>query len=127
RFDEFFDKKDVGTTLAVLDRGLERVKQMREKGPAPWAVARGAVARGFHSRVDGSVQPYAVIVPEGLELSREKRARLDVVLHGRDQTISEARFLARFDGKPTPSGPEADAQGKITLHVFGRGNNAYRW
>src|SRR5260370_36400250 len=24
RFDEFFDKKDVATTLAVLDRGLER-------------------------------------------------------------------------------------------------------
>jgi dienelactone hydrolase len=127
RFDEFFDKKDVATTLAVLDRGLARVQQLRGDGAAPWTIARGSVGRGFHSRVDGSVQPYAVIVPEGLELSREKRARLDVVLHGRDQTISEARFLARFDGKPTPEEPEADARGKITLHVFGRGNNAYRW
>ena len=125
RFNEFFDKKDVATTLAVLDRGLDRVARLHERAPLPWTVARGSVGRGFVSRIDGSVQPYAVIVPEGLELSREKRARLDVVLHGRDQTISESRFLARFDGKATPKGD--DALGKITLHVFGRGNNAYRW
>src|SRR5262249_1952514 len=112
RFGEFFDKRDVATTLAVLDRGLTRVRQLREKGQVPWSAARGSVGRGFTSNVDGSVQPYAVIVPEGLVLSRETRARLDVVLHGRDQTISEARFLARYDGKPAP----ADAAGRITLH-----------
>jgi hypothetical protein len=60
-----------------------------------------------------------------LSLDRTAPARLDVVLHGRDATISEVRFLDRHDGKPTPEGPEH--QGKITLHVFGRGNNAYRW
>jgi Prolyl oligopeptidase family len=123
RFGEFFEKKDVATVLAVLDRGLERVRQLHRGGPAPWTTARGMVARGFRSRIEGAVQPYAVVVPEGLDLSRAQRVRLDVVLHGRDQTISEARFLARFDGKPAP----ADAAGKITLHVFGRGNNAYRW
>jgi predicted esterase len=125
RFGEFFDRKDVATTLAVLDRGLERARQVHQKGPAPWTVARGSVARGFVSKIDGSTQPYAVIIPDGLKLSREKRARLDVVLHGRDQTISEARFLAKFDGKPAPTGD--DAREKITLHVFGRGNNVYRW
>ncbi|MFO0951748.1 MAG: alpha/beta hydrolase-fold protein [Isosphaeraceae bacterium] len=124
-FSEFFDRKDVAATLAVLDRGIERARQLGGKNPGPWATARGSVARGFTSKVDGSVQPYAVIVPEGLEFSREKRVRLDVVLHGRDQTISESRFIARHDGKPTPKGD--DSQGKITLHVFGRGNNAYRW
>jgi poly(3-hydroxybutyrate) depolymerase len=123
RFGEFYEKKDVATVLAMLDRGLERMRQLHQPGPAPWTVARGMIARGFRSKLEGATQPYAVIVPEGLELSRETRVRLDVVLHGRDQTISEARFLARFDGKPAP----ADAAGKITLHVFGRGNNAYRW
>jgi hypothetical protein len=126
RLGEFFDRKDVAAAHAVLDRGLERARQLA-RGEHSWAVAKGSTVRGYTSRVDGSVQPYAVIVPEGLELSREARARLDVVLHGRNQTLSEVRFFAAHDGKPTPTGPEADAQGKITLHVFGRGNNAYRW
>jgi dienelactone hydrolase len=119
----FFDRGDVVTVRAVLDRGLERARQVVEQGPPPWTVARGTLARGFTSQVDGSIQPCAVIVPDGLALSREARVRLDVVLHGRDEALSAARFLARFDGKPTPPG----AEGKITLHVFGRGNNAYRW
>lgn len=123
RFGEFFDRKDVAGVLAALDRGRTRARQAVEKGPAPWTVARGCVARGFTSKLDGSVQPYAVVVPEGLSLDREARVRLDVVLHGREDTITEARFLNRFDGKPAPAGSE----GKLTLHVFGRGNNAYRW
>lgn len=123
RFAEFVDRRDVATVLAALDRGLERARQAGQKGPAPWTVARGQVARGFTSFVDGSVQPYVVVVPEGLTLGREKRPRLDVVLHGRDQALTEARFLMRSDGKPAPEGSE----GKVTLHVFGRGNNAYRW
>ena len=123
RFNEFFERKDVATTLAVIDRGIERARQLQQTRPAPWTVARGLIARGFTSKIEGSYQPYGVIVPEGLEFSREKRARLDVVLHGRDQTISESRFLARFNGKSA----SPDDAGKITLHVFGRGNNAYRW
>lgn len=119
---EFFDKKDVATTLGVLKRGLERAEQLGAGKPS-WSATPGSFGRGFVSRVDGSVQPYAVIVPEGLEIDNDHRARLDVVLHGRNQTISEARFLSQFDGKPAPKGSE----GKVTLHVFGRGNNAYRW
>ncbi len=125
--DELFEKKDVATVLTVLDWGVERARTRLQNLPFPWTIGRGSIARGFTSKIDGSIQPYAVIVPESLVVNREKRARLDVVLHGRDQTISEARFIARFDHKPSPKNPEADAQDKITLHVFGRGNNAYRW
>jgi hypothetical protein len=117
-----FDRKDVAAALRLLERGRERARQLA-RGARPWAEARGPVARGFVSGVDGSVQPYAVVVPEGLELRRDRPARLDVVLHGRNATLSEVRFLAAHDGKPAPAGSE----GKITLHVFGRGNNAYRW
>ena len=122
RLGDFYDPKDVAATLKILDRGLERARQL-SAGKRPWADARGWVARGYVSKVDGSVQPFAVIVPEGLPLNRESRARLDVVLHGRDGTPSEVRFLASHDAKPAP----ADAAGKLTLHVFGRTNNAYRW
>jgi len=117
---EFYDRKDVAATLKVLDRGAERARLLAD-GKRPWVDARGSVALGYTSRVDGTVQPYAVVVPEGVSRERTNRVRLDVVLHGRNATLSEVRFLAAQDGKPPG---EAQA---LTLHVFGRGNNAYRW
>ena len=63
-----------------------------------------------------------MIVPDDV-VGAKDRVRLDVVLHGRTANLNEARFIALHDGKPAP----ADAAGKITLHVFGRTNNAYRW
>jgi dienelactone hydrolase len=121
---EFFDKKDVATTLKMLDRGGERARALA-KGKRPWLDAAGPVALGYVSKVDGSVQPYAVIVPEAVARDRDRthRVRLDVVLHGRNQTLSAVRFLAAHDG----DGKTAPTEGPLTLHVFGRGNNAYRW
>jgi hypothetical protein len=124
RLGDFYEAKDVAATLRVLERGQARAAELAAGKPG-WASARGSVGRGYTSKVDGTVQPYAVVVPEGLALDRLTPARLDVVLHGRDATISEVRFLDRHDGKPTPKGPAHE--GKITLHVFGRGNNSYRW
>src|SRR5205823_2428033 len=121
----FFTRKDVAMTLDVLDRGLERARALAG-GRRPWTTARGGSIRGYESQVDGSFQPYAVVVPDDIDLAnRDARFRLDVVLHGRGATLNEARFIAAHDGKPLPAPPE-DA-GKITLHVFGRTNNAYRW
>lgn len=48
--------------------------------------------------------------------------RLDLILHGRDDTITEAKFL--HPGDSTGPGPNQDL---VELHVYGRGNNAYRW
>lgn len=123
RLGEYFEAKDVATTLAVLDRGIARAGSLAAGGEAPWTTAKGGLIRAYTSKVDGSVQPYAVIVPADLEFGQENRARLDVVLHGRNQTLSEVRFIASHDGKTAAPG----ASGKITLHVFGRTNNAYRW
>ena len=122
RFGEFFEAKDVERVLKVLDRGLDRAKALAE-GRAPWAEAAGGTVRGYRSRVDGSVQPYAVVVPSGKGGGDgEDRLRLDVVLHGRDARIQEARFFDAHDGKAAPAGLPG-----LVLHVFGRGNNAYRW
>ncbi len=79
------------------------------------------MVRGYRSKVDGSVQPYAVIVPTAGK-GGDDRLRLDVVLHGRDARITEVRFFDAHDGKPAPAGSTG-----LVLHVFGRGNNAYRW
>lgn len=119
RHGEFYAEDSVSKTIRVLDLGLKRAADLAG-GKHPWTSARGGVARGFVSKIDGSVQPYAIYVPDGYDGS--SRMRLDVILHGRDATISEVKFLLAHEGKPMPKGEEG-----LVLHVFGRGNNAYRW
>ncbi|SIO44057.1 hypothetical protein SAMN05444166_4744 [Singulisphaera sp. GP187] len=132
RLNEFFAKKDVAATLKVIDRGLERAHQAAN-GQQPWTKAPGPAIRGYFSKVDGSVQPYAVIVPPDLEgeanatAAPKRRLRLDVVLHGRGESLTEVNFIQGHDGKAAPADTEAAAGGTLVLHVFGRTNNAYRW
>ena len=114
--EEFYTKRYVADTLAVLDRGLARAKELAA-GKSSWPTQKGRLVRAYRSRVDGSVQPYALTIPENHD------GRLDVVLHGRGATLNEVSFIAVHDtGKPT-----LPNQHHITLEVYGRGNNAYRW
>ena len=52
-----------------------------------------------------------------------KKWRLDIVLHGRDSTITEVKFLYQH-GTGRAAAKEQDF---VRLEVYGRGNNAYRW
>lgn len=120
RHEEFYQEGSVDWTLRALERGLERV-EVALTGEYPWREAAGGTVRGYVSKVDGSVQPYALYVPEGLD--RSGRVRLDVVLHGRNGQLNEVRFIHDHDGKAMPEG----VTDRAVLHVYGRGNNAYRW
>jgi dienelactone hydrolase len=118
--EEFYKQEYVGHTRKAVETGLARADSLA-KGERPWTKAKGRVVRGYRSRVDASVQPYALVIPESYNPS--KPTRLDVVLHGRNATLTEASFLAtHMAGKAIP--PEQDY---IQLEVFGRTNNAYRW
>jgi len=123
RFEEWYAKDSVKWALTTLDRGLERAEQL-DAGQAPWRTARGKwVPRAYRSLVDGSIQPYAVLYPADYGQDREKSWRLDIVLHGRDPSLTEAKFLATHDSsRAAPKG-----QDFVQLEVYGRGNNAYRW
>jgi dienelactone hydrolase len=114
---------DPERALAELDRGLLRASQ-QARGESPWLQHTGfTVARGYRSRVDGSVQPYAVTFPAEYGKDPRRRWRLDVVLHGRIDALNEINFLHDNRGdKPAPA-----ELGYVQLDVFGRGNNAYRW
>jgi hypothetical protein len=116
--------KDVAArTLAVLDRGLLRASQ-QARGERPWLAQAGeVVARGYRSRIDGSLQPYAVTLPADYGSIKGKRYRLDVVLHSRNDNLNEVAFLYDHRGdKPAPRDLD-----HVSLEVFGRGNNGYRW
>lgn len=122
RHKEYYLKDSAAQTLAVLDRGMLRASQAA-RGESPWLQISGsAVVRAYRSRVDGSVQPFAVTLPESYGRDPRQKWRLDVVLHGRDDKISEVKFLAAHAGdKPAAERPY------VQLDIFGRGNNAYRW
>src|SRR4051812_42244048 len=89
--DEFFDQQHVANTIATLDRGIERVQQLKS-GKAPWAQQKGRVSRAYRSRIDGVPQPYRVILPDTYDGS--KAMPLFVYLHGRGATDFEVNWLA---------------------------------
>lgn len=123
RHNEWFTAGAGEQTLAVLAEGVARLESAKD-GKSPWLEVDGkAVARGYRSRIDESVQPYGVLLPAGYGKDPNKRWRLDVHLHGRDGTLTEVKHLAQHaSNKATPKD-----QDYIQINIYGRGNNAYRW
>lgn len=118
--EEFYTKAYVANALAALDSGLSRARQLRANQPA-WPTAKGRLIRAYRSRIDGSVQPYGLLIPDDYDGRRP--VRLDVSLHGRGATLNEISFIAQHEsGRPAEPRP-----GVIQVNVFGRTNNAYRW
>lgn len=120
--DEFFKPAEIANARNLLKQGLERAQLLRD-GKAPWTSATGLVVRGYVSRLDGSVQPYGLVVPTSYQPGTPTRHRLDVWLHGRGETLSEVNFLQQRQNDPgqfTP--PHA-----FVLHPYGRYCNANRF
>lgn len=125
-FEPKLDAKAHDLLRKGLRRARERVEAL-EAGRQPWVDKRGRVVRGFISAVDGSTQPYGVILPAGYDPA--KPGRLDVVLHGsrKSDGMGELVFMEMYDdgdgvGKPAP---KVDY---IEVFPMGRlGENAYRF
>lgn len=124
-----YDREFAPADVVLLEKAIRRAHERQELPPdkaRPWATRRGKLALGYHSKVDGSVQPYGLIVPKSYD--PVKPIRLDVVLHGSTRPVgmSELRFTARFDegDGENPSPPD---QPFIELHPLGRVENCYRW
>jgi hypothetical protein len=117
--DSFYDLKQVPAARTLLQEGTSRLEALR-RGETPWTSAKGPVVRGFRSRIDGSVQPYGVVVPE--DAPRENR-RMDVWLHGRNDKLTELAFLndrSRSKGEFTPPGT-------LVVHPYGRFCNGFKF
>jgi hypothetical protein len=122
-YDEIFNPtNEVPSARSLLNQGLERAKLL-QVGRAPWATATGLVVRGYVSKIDGSVQPFGLVVPPSFEAHLPHRYRLDAWFHGRDEKLSELNFLSareRSPGEFTP--PNA-----FVLHLYGRYCNANKF
>lgn len=115
----------------LVQKGLRRARERIDAlaaGRQPWTETRGKRSvRGFISAVDGSVQPYCLVVPAGYDPARPMR--LDVILHGSTAAtgIGELLFLNAADGGDD-AGSAASTNNFIELHPLGRlGENAYRF
>ena len=123
--EEFYTADYTKNAYQALEVAKQRLTALAG-GITPWTRDKGYVVRAYRSRVDGSLQPYGLLIPESYN---GEPTRLDVWLHGRGGTLTEISFIAAHD----PAFPHDDAlsvpgsQDYIQLDVFGRTNNAYRW
>lgn len=119
---ELFEPNEVGKAGRLMETGLDRVRQLAERNPE-WAGQTGLVVRGYRSRIDHTVQPYGLVIPDSYRADGEKRYRLDVWFHGRGETLSEVNFL---DDRMKNVGQFAPAD-TIVLHPYGRYSNAFKF
>ncbi len=118
-FGEFFKPPEIETAKSLLTDGLARADELKS-GRTPWTTQMGAVPRGYVSKIDGSVQPYGLVMPESFTPAGPHRWRLDIWFHGRGETLSEVNFLdQRRKDKGQFSPPDT-----IVLHPYGRYCNA---
>jgi dienelactone hydrolase len=122
KYDEFFEAKEISKAKELLTEGRQRAEQLA-KHSAPWTEQTGLVVRGYVSRIDGSVQPYGLVVPESKRRGVRPEHRLDVWFHGRGETLSEVNFLDEHRHQPGQFTP-ADT---IVLHPYGRYCNAFKF
>jgi hypothetical protein len=121
-YNEIFNAREIPVARTLLKQGLERARALGE-GKAPWTTATGLVVRGYVSRIDGSVQPYGLVVPASYRPDSPYRHRLDVWCHGRGETLSELNFI---DGRQKSPGEFTPANAFV-LHPYGRYCNANKF
>ncbi len=124
RYDEFYNTNQFKIARALLTEGQARAAALRA-GRTPWLEATGAVARGYRSKIDGSVQPFGMVIPPGVPATGRKPMRLDLWFHGRGETLTELDFLAQRNN-PKNLGEFAPTNA-IVLHPYGRYCNGSRF
>ena len=121
-YNEFFDAPDIPKAKALLVEGQKRADQLL-RGEAPWTKATGLVVRGYVSKIDGSIQPYGLVVPPSYDSHLPRKWRVDAWFHGRAEKLSEVNFLSERMSRPGEFTP-ADT---IVLHLYGRYCNANKF
>jgi len=121
-YQEFHRKSEFAVAKTLLETGSKRADQLLAR-QASWLKQKGLVVRGYRSKIDMSVQPYGLEIPESYSFEGNDASRLDFWFHGRGETLSELSFInqrSRSKGKIKP--PKG-----IVLHPYGRYSNANKF
>ena len=115
RHGEIFDKKQIEIAKDHILQGLDRAAALRN-GETPWNTATGLVARGYRSKIDGSVQPYGLLVPSTFKAGSTEVLPLNFWCHGRGEKNTELPFIHGTQYNKGEFAPE----GQFTCYLFGR-------
>jgi dienelactone hydrolase len=121
RYDEFMAPKEIAFARQLLAQGHERAAQLRAK-QAPWLDATGLVVRGYKSKLDGSIQPYGLLVPESVKTNQGLQPMM-VWLLGRGEKRTELAFLQEREGTP----PNLTPINTLVVIPYGRFCNATKF
>jgi hypothetical protein len=113
RYNQFNNVKEVKIAHEQLAEGKKRAEALKN-GEAPWTKQKGLVVRAYRSKIDGSVQPYGMVIPESY--TGGAPTRLDFWIHGRGETLSELAFV---DQRMKQSG-QIQPKDALVLHLYGR-------
>ena len=115
KYNEFYDPKEFALAEKILAEGTSRAEQLAAGKPT-WIHATGLVVRAYESRIDGSIQPYGLVVPASYRENTPHQHRLDLWAHGRGEKLSELSFL----GQRMTSPGEFTPKNAFVLHLYGR-------
>ncbi len=121
-YNEFYKPEEIKLAKEQLKQGMARAQSLRA-GKAEWTRATGLVVRGYVSEIDGSVQPYGLVVPASYQPNIAHQFRLDVWFHGRGETLSEVNFINDRQKNVGQFAP----QDAFVLHPYGRYCNANKF
>ena len=128
----FYSDKEFGHANDLLDLAERRVQaatngqhdtQLLELTVAKAPKSPRLYAGGFRSKLDGSTQPFGIVLPADWNADSSQPLRLDVWLHGRGEKVSEVEFLhqrMQQAGEFTPPNT-------LVLHPYGRYCNAFKF
>ncbi|WP_372724641.1 prolyl oligopeptidase family serine peptidase [Novipirellula sp.] len=119
---ELFHQNDLGKARQVLAEGHARADALKN-GNAPWTTQTGLLVRGFKSRIDDTVQPYGVVVPESYAFAGASEYRTDVWLHGRGERSTESLFIHERMNRVGQISPA----NTLVVHPYGRYSNAFKF
>lgn len=122
KYHEFFHLEEAASAKNLIKTGRERAADLLE-GKAPWTTQKGEVVRGYISKIDGSVQPYGLSIPENYGV-KEAKFNLSFWFHGRGEYLSELNFIANGKGF-FPKMPEM--KNTIMLYPYGRYCNGFKF
>jgi hypothetical protein len=122
RYDEFMNVKQVESAKRALTEGASRLLALKE-GKMPWLESGGPVLRGYVSKIDGSVQPYGLFIPDDYRAGDTTPRPLLVWLAGRSTKRTELTFLdEHWKGKSDFTPPHT-----IVVFPYGRFCNATKF
>ncbi len=121
-YNEFFDVKEFAVARDMLKHGMDRASGLKIGNPL-WLNGKGPMVRAYRSKIDGSIQPFGIVVPDSFNPASPARYRVDFWFHGRGEVLSELAFIKQRHDQKGQFTPEDT----IVLHTYGRYCNATKF